>query len=149
MLAYCLFDGLTCSMKVYRRGDIFVLPKGMEASFGGLSLSELVTKQRKIYRKEMFRWPTNEEVVEAYRGGDVSINDCSPKEKLLVADKRGDDGVRLQEAAKVLRDNVVKNHPELAEVEEEVEPIEDVPSVTKYPKPVAPKKSVSRKTKKE
>ena len=157
MLAYCLSDGLTCNMKVFRRGDIFVLPMIMEGEFGGLSSSQLVTAQRKMYRRELFRWPTDEEITIAYRAGDVNINDCSPKEKLMVADKRGEDGVKLQEAANVLRDKVLKDNPELGEDKEDVvEPVEQVTSMTMpvlaesvaSPKSAAPPKSVTRKTSK-
>jgi len=150
MLAYCLSDGLTCNMKVFRRGDIFALPRAMEGEFGELSSSQLATKQRKTYRKELFRWPTDEEIVEAYRAGDVSINDCSPRERLMVADKRGQDGVKLQEAAKVLRDKVIKDNPELDEKEDEVEPVqvEHIASITETApaKKTTSAKKITRKT---
>lgn len=136
MLAYCLHDGLTCSMKVYRRGDIFVLPKTMEGDFGGLNASQLATKQRKIYRRELFRWPTNEEVVMAVKDDSISLSELSPTEALLYAKTRGEDGAELQHAAEVLKNAVLKKHPELADKEEEVEeptaPVESVGSVTEY-----------------
>lgn len=149
MLAYCLSDGLTCNMKVFRRGDIFVLPLTMENEYGDLSPSQLATKQRKIYRRELFRWPTDEEITGAYRAGDVDINTCSPREQLLVADKRGEDGVKLQQAAGVLRDKVLKDHPELNTDEEDAaEPVELVTSVTEAsaPEPESPaKRTTTRK----
>lgn len=154
MLAYCLVDGLTCNKRVYRRGSIFVLPLSMENEFGGLSVSQLATKQRQIYRKELFRFPGDEEIVDSYRGGKVHLDNLSPRQQNLVADKRGEDGVRLQDAAQVLKDKVMRENPTLAEEEgyELTAAIEQVGSVTEYVPAVkdipakTPRKTTTRKT---
>lgn len=146
MLAYCLSDGLTCNRTVYRRGDIFVLPPQMEGDFGGLNPSQLASKQRQVYGRVMFSLPTSEEIIAAFKAGDVPVEWLSKTESLLVFGRKSEEYLKLHEAAEVLKAKILEENPELKEEDNEdaatVTPFESVQGITETP----PKPSSARKT---
>jgi hypothetical protein len=150
MLAYCLEDGLTCNKTVYRRGDIFVLPIQMEGDYGGLNPSQLASKQRQIYGRQMFSFPSAEEVMAAYKAKTIPTEWLSKSELHLVSVQKIDEGQRIQEAAETLKEKLEEENPELKKDEEEdataVAPpqIEHVPGVTETP-PKSNKASSAKK----
>lgn len=161
MLACCMEDGLTCNRAVYRRGDIFVLPTQMEGDYGGLNPSQLASKQRQVYGRQMFSFPTAEEVVAAYKAKTIPTEWLSKAELHLVSAQKSDEGMRIHEAAEALKEKLEDENPELKKDEEEdataVAPpqIEHVPGVTETPpkpkttsaKKSTRKSSTKRKTK--
>lgn len=158
MLAYCLADGLTCGGAIFRRGEIFVLPSTMESEFGGLSPSQLATKQRKVYSKELFRFPTPDEILAGYQSGRITEEHCTAKEILLISKWKESEHARKFEASRTLRETIEAENPDLKEEEEETA-FESVGGETEYPpsveeepkeeKPVVkpiPKKTARRTT---
>ena len=131
MLAYCLSDGLTCGGAVYRRGEIFVLSSTMEAEFGGLTDSQLATKQRQVYGKELFRLPISEEIISAYQSGKLPEELCNKKELHAIAAWKESDSARKFEASRTLRETLESESPELKE-EEEKTAFESVGAETEF-----------------
>lgn len=160
MLAFCLEDGLTCNRSVYRRGQIFILPSSMEAEFGGLSDSQLVTKLRSVYGRELFRFPSSEEILTAFQAGKITTDMLNKKEVLVVARWQESTSAKKTEAARVLRESVETEYPELKEEVEEDEPapfvsegaeVETPPVLTKEDasKPQKPTRPSTRRTTKK
>jgi len=141
MLAYCLATGLTCNRKVYKPGDIFILPAAMEALFGGMTVSQLSFKQKKVYGQELFRFPAPDELTEAYRQNKIVLDWCTPKEKLWIQQDLEEKKRKIGEASDAIGRFV-------EEPKEGVEPTASLPkdkvkvSVLKEAEVVAPKSTL-------
>lgn len=152
MLAYCLEDGLTCNRHVYRRGDIFVLPIQMESEYGGLNPSQLASRQRQVYGKQMFSIPTGDEIIAAHNLGKVPFEALSKREQLLTIKQKSEAGLRMHEKAEVLKEKIYDEMPDLKDEEEEdataIAPVESVQGITETPSldPMKPKVSSTKKT---
>lgn len=129
MLALCLADGLTCDGKVFRSGEVFKLSPAMEGEFGGLTPSQMVSKQRQMYRRELFRLPTPDEILGSYQLGKITIEMCDSREYHIIGRAVSDKGIKAIEAGKAMMEKAERVDPTLVE-EDEAEPVATVAPAT-------------------
>lgn len=85
MLAYCTIDGLTVSGNLLRTGELFVLPPHLEKEVEGKSDDQVYRWQMKTWKKQIFRFPTGDELLVGYRAKKVLPAQCTKKERMMLA----------------------------------------------------------------
>jgi len=111
MLVVCAKTGLTYGSRVWHEGDIFSIIGALEEEYRHLSETQWLRKQKQMYRSLLFRKPTEEEVIAAYKEKKISKEQMNPREVRWVAnyDKaQGELRVKRGEALNRLADEMDK-----------------------------------------
>jgi hypothetical protein len=102
MFAYCTIDGLTVSGKLWKVGDLFILPPNLLKEVEGKSDEQIARWQKKTWKKSIFRRPTGEELAIAYNNKKIKLTECDEKEKAVIGRILMSDAERRKRAAAVL-----------------------------------------------
>jgi hypothetical protein len=116
MFAYCLIDGLTVNRKLWKAGELFVLPDYLLKEVEGRSDEQVARWQKKTWKKLIFRRPTGEELVAGWKNKKIKLTECDAKEKALIGRIEMSDVERRRRAAAIL----MGDSKEDADVEEEL-----------------------------
>lgn len=127
MLVMCIEDGLTVGNRVHKRGEVFKLTEILERDVMDLSDEKLARKQIRIYGKPYFRKASTQEIISAYRGGQVTNDMMTIQEKRMVfeglkAEKQRQDAadaiLTVEERAKFEEEDAFAREAKMEEEEE-------------------------------
>jgi len=102
MLVVCMKNGLTQGQSVFREGMIFKLNETMATEAAGFSAIQLEAKQKRIYGQKIFRKPTVEELIVAYKEKTIVIEDMDTAEKSAVLQMAKSEAEKKVRAAEIL-----------------------------------------------
>lgn len=102
MLVVCMKTGLTQGQSVFREGMIFKLNETMATEAAGFSAIQLEAKQKRIYGQKIFRKPTVEELIVAYKEKTIVIEDMDTAEKSAVLQMAKSEAEKKVRAAEIL-----------------------------------------------
>lgn len=104
MIVMCERDGLTQGNQVYRRGQLFKLSEHLLPEVKKLTDAELERRQKRVYKCRIYRRPTSEEIIEAFKKKQLIIEDLDDIEKAVVLKYLKSDHLRKAEAVDALLD---------------------------------------------